>query len=188
MPTLVGGLRQANFCSSHRGCCSIRRVSSSYRIPSSYHRAQRGTIDAHIVFENMDNKDSIFVYPTNTNTWLSDPQWPKYTQHRIWSGPHCWTMTATVGKIGIHDDDLHDTVHISPSLWDQLRLKADNALLLQPKFGSSRSSIRSALVCNAVSSPSVCIQGSLRAFRYSYKPSRSRKFPFLVLGLRNTKT
>lgn len=144
-------------------------------------------IGAHPVFENMDNKDSISVYPTNTNTWLSDPQWPKYTQHGTWHGPHCWTMTATVGKIGIHNDDVYDTVHISPSLWDQLGLKDENALLLQPKFGVPRYSMLPALVCNAVSTSSACIHWSLCAFRYSYMPSRLRKFPFLVLGLRNTK-
>jgi len=105
----------------------------------------------------MDNEDSIFVYPTNTNTWLSDPQWPKYTQHGTWDGLPCWTMTATVGKIGIHNDDAYDAVHISSSLWDQLGLKDEIALLLQPKFGLPRSSNLSALVCNAVSTPSACI-------------------------------
>ena len=96
-------------------------------------------------------------------------------------------MTATVGKIGIHDDDVYDAVHISPSLWDRLRLKGENALLLQPKIGSPLSSKKpSALVCNVVATPSACIQWLLYAFRYSSKPSRLRKFPFLVLGLRNT--
>lgn len=127
------------------------------------------------------------MYPTNTNTRLSDPQWPKYTQHGTWNGPHFWTMTATVGKIEIQNDDVYDTVHISPSLWDQLRLKNENALLLQPKFGVPRYSELPALVCNAVSTPSACIYWSLCALWYSYKLARSRKFPFLVLGLRNTK-
>jgi hypothetical protein len=66
-------------------------------------------------------------------------------------------MTATVGKIGIHNDDAYDTVNISPSLWDQLRFKDENALLLQPKLESPASSKLSALVCNVVATPSACI-------------------------------
>jgi hypothetical protein len=96
-------------------------------------------------------------------------------------------MTATVCKIGIHDTDDPDTVYISSSLWDLLGLKYDSALLLQPKPGSLPSPELSALVCNVISTPSERIQWSLYAFRYSCEPSRPRKFPFLVLGLRNTK-
>ena len=151
-------------------------------------RAQRGKTKAYPVFENMDNKHSISVYPTNTNTRLSDPQRPKYAQHGTWNGAtHCWTMTATIGKIGIHDDDVCDAVNISPSLWDRLRLKDENALLLQPTLSYPLSSKKpSALVCNVVATPSACIQWLLCALRYSFKPPRPRKFPFLVLGLRNT--
>ena len=94
-------------------------------------------------------------------------------------------MTATVDKIGIHDDDVYDTVYISPGLWDQLRLKDENALLLQPKPGCSLPLKLSALVCNVTAPPSARIQWSFYAFWYSYKPSRPRKFPSLVLGLRD---
>lgn len=156
-PTLVGGLRQADFSSSHRGCCSIKCVFSSYTMPSRIGRAYCNKVEAHLVFKNMDNKYSISVYPTNTNTWLGDSQWPKYAQHVRGTNHTRWTMTATVGRIGIHDDNVNDAVHISPSLWDQLKLRDEHALLLQPKLGYPLSSKLSALVCNVITNTSACI-------------------------------